>query len=178
MKSKEHTCCFFGHRKIDVTEQLTGHLKGIIEELIIEKKIDSFLFGSKSAFDKLCLAVVTELKIEYPHIKRIYVRAEFPYINEDYMAYLLEMYDNTYYPKRLINAGKAVYIERNYEMIDNSSYCVVYYDKNYTPHRRRNSKRDLFDYKSNSGTKLAYDYAVKQGLEISNVFNYTKTRTF
>ena len=171
LESKEHTCCFFGHRKIEVTDELVKRLKEVIEDLIIEKKIDTFLFGSKSQFDKLCLQVVTELKIKYPHIRRIYVRAEFPYIDEDYTAYLLKSYDHTYYPERMINSGKAAYVERNYEMIDNSSYCVIYYDENYLPPKRKNSRRDLLDYQPNSGTKRAYDYAVKKDLKILNIKN-------
>ena len=169
MESKKYICCFFGHRKIEVTDELVGHLNKVVEDLITEKKVDTFLFGSKSQFDKLCLHIVTELKKEYPHIRRIYVRAEFPYIDESYTSYLLKRYDHTYYPERMINAGKAAYVERNYEMIDNSSYCIIYFDENYMPPRRKNSKRDLFDYQPKSGTKLAYDYAVKKKLKIVNL---------
>ena len=67
------------------------------------------------------------------------------------------------------NAGKASYVERTQEMIKKSDFCIMYYDKNYTPPRRRNSKRDLTDYQPKSGTKIAYDYAVKKGLVISNI---------
>lgn len=67
------------------------------------------------------------------------------------------------------NAGRASYVERNQEMINKSDYCIVYYDENYAPPRRKNSKRDLFDYQPKSGTKVAYDYAVKKGNEIINV---------
>jgi len=169
VKSAEKTCCFFGHRRIEVTDELASRLKEIIEGLIIEKKVDTFLFGSKSEFDRLCLRVVTELKRTYPHIRRIYVRAEFPYIDKSYTAYLLKRYDHTYYPEQMIQAGKAAYVERNYEMIDNSYYCVIYYDENYRPPRRKNSKRDLCDYQPNSGTKRAYDYAQKKGLKIVNI---------
>ena len=169
VESKEHACCFFGHRKIEITDELVSRLEEVIEDLITEKKVDTFLFGSKSDFDKLCLKVVTELKKKYSHIRRIYVRAEFPYIDEDYMAYFLKRYDHTYYPERMINAGKAAYVERNYEMIENSSYCVIYYDENYMPPRRKNSRCDLIDYQPNSGTKRAYDYAVKKKKEIINV---------
>ena len=154
MKNKECTCCFFGHRKIDFTDELINRLKDIIEDLIIDKKIDTFLFGSKSAFDELCLKIVTELKNKYSYIKRIYVRAEFPYIDEKYESYLMTKYDETYYPERLLNAGRAVYVERNYEMVDNSNYCVCYYDEAYKPSNR------------NSGTKIAYDYAVKKGVKM------------
>ena len=167
--NKLHTCCFFGHRKIEATDELVNRLKEIVEDLIMEKKVENFLFGSKSQFDKLSLQVVTELKKKYPHIRRIYVRAEFPYIDEDYTSYLLKWYDHTYYPERMINAGKAAYVERNYEMIDNSNYCVIYYDENYMPPRRKNSRRDFFDYQPKSGTAVAYDYAVKKGKSIMNL---------
>ena len=169
MNMKEHTCCFFGHRKIEITDELTDRLKEIVENLIKEKRIDTFLFGSKSQFDKLCLTVVTKLKKKYPHVRRIYVRAEFPYIDESYTAYLLKSYDHTYYPERIINAGKAVYVERNYEIIDNSSCCVIYYDESYIPHKRKSSRQDISGYQPNSGTKLAYNYAVKRGLKIINI---------
>lgn len=159
MKNKEYTCCLFGHRKIDITDELINRLKDIIEDLIVNKKIDTFLFGSKSEFDEICLKVVTELKNKYSHIKRIYVRAEFPYIDEKYESYLMTKYDETYYPERLLNAGRVVYVERNYEMIDNSDYCVCYYDEAYKPSNR------------NSGTKIAYDYAVKKDLKMVNIIS-------
>lgn len=38
VESKEHTCCFFGHRKIDVTDELVNRLKEVVEDLITEKK--------------------------------------------------------------------------------------------------------------------------------------------
>ena len=164
-----HTCCFFGHRKINETEELKSKLIEIIEKLIVDEKVDTFLFGSKSRFNSLCLELVTEIKEKYPHIKRIYVRAEYPEINEQYTNYLLESYEDTYYPKKIIGSGRAAYVERNYEMIDNSRYCICYYDENYTPPRRKNSRRYLFDYQPKSGTRMAFDYARKQGLNIINL---------
>ena len=142
-------CCFLGHREICETEELRSQLYGAIKALIINEKVDTFLFGSKSQFNNLCYTLVTELKGEYPHIKRIYVRAEFPVIREDYRAYLLECYEDTYYPEKMIGAGRSVYIKRNVEMIDRSSFCVFYYDETYIPKGRK------------SGTKIALDYAIK-----------------
>ena len=150
----ENTCCFFGHRTINESEDLKRKLTDTVENLIVNKKVDTFLFGSKSRFDSLSLEVVTKLKEKYPHVKRIYVRAEFPFISEDYMAYLLKFYDDTYYPEKLIGAGKAVYVERNFEMINNSKYCIVYYDESHAPTTRK------------SGTKIALDYAIKKGRDI------------
>ncbi len=84
-----------------------------IIDLIVNKGVFNFLFGSRSEFDDLCYEVVCELKKEYPYIRRIYVRAEYPYIDDDYKAYLLERYDDTYYPKHIENSGKSAYVERN-----------------------------------------------------------------
>lgn len=133
-----------------MTDELKEKLRVVIERLIVDENIDTFLFGSKSQFDDLCYDVVTEIKKKYPHIKRIFVRAEYPYIDESYKAYLLESYEDTYFPKSVLGAGKASYVKRNYEMIENSRFCIVYYKANYTEKGRR------------SGTKIALDYAKKK----------------
>lgn len=147
-------CCFFGHKKIYETEKLKKQLNETIEKLINDEKVDTFLFGSKSRFNDLCHELVTKIKENYPHIKRIYVRAEFPYINDSYKNYLLEKYEDTYYPEKILNSGKAAYVERNYEMINNSRFCIIYYDDTYSPAMRK------------SGTKIALEYAMKLKKEI------------
>ncbi len=50
----ENTCCFIGHREINVTDELKEKLCVVIKRLITEESIDTFLFGSKSQFDDLC----------------------------------------------------------------------------------------------------------------------------
>ena len=151
----KNTCCFLGHRTINETEELKSKLIEIIEKLIIDEKVDTFLFGSKSQFNSLCLELVTEIKVKYPHIKRIYVRAEYPNIDEQYTNYLLEFFEDTYYPEHIRNSGKVAYVERNYEMINKSHYCIVYYDEQNAPTTRK------------SGTKIALDYAIKKGKQIT-----------
>ena len=151
---ENNTCCFVGHRTINETEELKIKLKTIIEKLIAENSVDTFLFGSKSRFNSLCLETVTEIKEKYPHIKRIYVRAEYLDISDSYKNYLLESYEDTYYPEHIIGSGRAAYVERNYEMIDNNHYCIVYYDEQGAPTNRK------------SGTKIALDYAVKKQKQV------------
>ena len=167
--SNEKTCCFFGHRKIDETPELKNKLYGLIENLITNEKVDIFLFGSKSQFDDLCHKVVTELKEKYPHIKRIYVRSAFQHIPDWYEESLLKHYEGTYFPEHMGKAGKASYVERNQEMINKSDFCVIYYDENYLPPRRKNSRRGLTDYQPKSGTAVAYEYAMKKNRVIINV---------
>lgn len=147
---KTNTCCFFGHRTINETEELRTKITEAVERLITYENVDTFLFGSKSRFDSLCLELVTKLKEKYPHIKRVYVRAEYPHISEYYRNYLLECYEDTYYPEKILNSGRAAYVERNYEMVDNSRFCVVYYDEQNVPATRK------------SGTGTALDYAIKK----------------
>jgi len=149
-----YTCCFFGHRTINETEELRAKITEAVERLITDENVDTFLFGSKSEFDRLCLELVTKLKEKYPHVKRIYVRAEFPFINDDYLNYLLRSYDETYYPEKLLGSGRAAYVERNYEMINNSKYCIVYYDEQNAPSARK------------SGTRIALDRAIEMGRKI------------
>ncbi len=168
---KEKSCCFFGHRKIAETEELKNRLCGIVENLIINENVDTFFFGSKSEFDSLCLKTVTELREKYPRIKRIYVRSAFQHIPDWYEDSLLKHYEGTYFPEHMENTGRASYVERNQEMINRSKFCVVYYDENYLPPRRRNSRRDLFDYQPRSGTKLAYEYAERKNRSIINLLS-------
>ncbi len=152
-----HTCCFFGHRTMNETEELISQLRAIIETLITDKKVDTFLFGSKSRFNDLCHETVTKIKEKYPHIKRIYVRAEYPDIDDSYKAYLLKSYEDTYYPNKIKGSGRAVYVERNYEMINNSKFCIVYYDEQNAPTTRK------------SGTKIALEFALKMKKHIIHV---------
>ncbi len=156
---KDNTCCFFGHRKIACSPELKAKIANTIETLIRYDNIDTFLFGSKSEFDTLCHDITSSIKKIYPHIKRVYVRAEYPDISDTYKAHLLESYEDTYFPSKIINAGRAAYVERNQEMIDNSKICITYYDPSYTPSHKKTS----------SGTKLAYDYALRRGLKVINV---------
>ena len=149
----ENTCCFFGHRTINETEELRSNLNEIIEKLIVDENVDAFLFGRGSRFNDLCLDLVTKIK-KYPRIKRIYVRAEYPYIGERYKNYLLEGYEKTRFPKKIFGAGGSIYIERNFEMINNSRFCIVYFDEQNMPERRK------------SGTGIALDYAGKKGKRI------------
>ena len=157
--------CFIGHRSIKITNTLITLLENTVENLII-KGVTTFLFGSMSDFDDLSLNIVTKLKQKYPFVKRVYVRSSYQFIDDNYTNYLLKFYDETYFPPEIENAGKYSYVKRNYKMIDNSYYCVFYYNENYIPETKRNTS-------VNSGTKIAYTYAIKKKKEVINLFKLT-----
>ena len=164
---------FIGHRKLQFDNGFRIQLKKLLLSLIDNRIADTFLFGSRSVFNDLCLEVVTEIQKERPDIKRVYVRAEYPYINKTYEDYLLGSYDATYIPENVIDAGKAAYVERNYHMIDKADLCIFYYNENYEPPQKPMSRKHNMPvptYKRNSGTKTAYEYAVKRKKEIINLY--------
>ena len=150
---KLYTCCFIGHRKNKLEDLKIKKLKIIIENLILEQNFLYFLFGSKSKFNDICLNIMLELKQKFPYIKLIYIRAEYQFINDTYKKYLLNYYDYTFFPSKLKNSNKFIYIKRNYLMIDKSNICIFHFDTN----------------KRNGGTKLAYNYAIKNNKNIINI---------
>ena len=169
----EKSCSFFGHRKIKETKELVSRVRNEIENLIVKHNVRVFLFGSRSDFDTLCHSIVTELKEKYPDIKRkVYTCKSEACTLEKERAYWEEIYSHfEKKPVALLGveeevehknkylAGKAQYVERNQAMIDDSAYCIFYYDPFYLPPRRKYSKRSVGDYQPKSGTQLAFDYA-------------------
>ena len=74
---EKNTCCFLGHRRIIISNEIENKVYNLVKQLIVEDNIYTFLFGSKSEFNDLCYQIISKLKAEYSHIKRIYVRAEY-----------------------------------------------------------------------------------------------------
>lgn len=178
------TCSFFGHRKIEATKELKYKLTKIIEELIVNNNVEIFLFGSRSEFDELCHMIVTELKEKYPEIKRIaytcqsetcileHEREMWEKIHsqfENKKVRLMGFEEEHEHEKKYV-AGKASYIERNQAMIDDSDYCVFYYNEDYRPKLRKWSIRSASFYQPKSGTAIAFDYAKKKQKDIINLF--------
>jgi len=177
-------CCFIGHRKINITKEQEQKLKAIIEDLIINNNVSTFLFGSKSEFDSLCHSIVSELKQKHPNIKRIKYTCKsesclFEDEKEKWQNILsklekqnisLNAFEEEFEHKTKYTSGKASYIERNFAMIDDSDYCIFYYDENYKPQKRKYKKSDVFEYQPNSGTSLSFYYAKQKNKFIMNIF--------
>lgn len=176
-------CSFFGHRKIEITQKLKQKVKEVIEDLIVNQNVSIFLFGSRSDFDSLCHLIVTQLKEKYPEIKRIaYTCKSETCVLESEREKWEQIYSNL--QKREVNllgveeefehktkytSGKASYVERNQAMINDSDFCVFYYDENYKPEMRKQSKKSITYYQPKSGTALAYNYAKQKKKIIINM---------
>lgn len=178
-------CSFFGHRKIKITKMLRNKVYGIVEDLITQKSVMVFLFGSKSQFDNLCLQVVSELKQKYPYIQRVAYTCksescilenekkqwEQIFSKLDKKEIEIVCFDAEYEFKSKYTAGRASYVERNQAMINQSNYCVFYYDSNYLPPQRKYSKFNISYTQPKSGTRLSYEYARQKKKHIINVFD-------
>ena len=178
------TCSFFGHRKIEETEELKIRLQNVVVNLIENEGVKIFLFGSRSDFNSLCHAIITKLKKNYPHIqRRAYTCRNETCTLEKERAYWEEIY--SHFEKRPVTllgveeevehktkwtSGKAQYVERNQAMINDSDFCVFYYNEEYKPPLRKQSHNSLSTYHPKSGTKLAYEYAKQKKKEIINLF--------
>lgn len=175
---KHKSCCVIGHKEIDWSVELEERVEKVVEDLIVNFNVTHFLFGSKSEFNALCHKVVTRLKEKYPQIKRIcYPCSGEGCVMEEEKLVLEAIYskiadkeanfmcfDGKVEKEELCLAGKASYIKRNQAMIDDSDFCVFYFDSN------RQSQNKMYRYRK-SGTALAYDYAKKQNKKIANLFH-------
>lgn len=176
----EMKCCFIGHRTIADAQKIYERLERELRVLIDTYPLRTFLFGSRSAFNDLCHAVVTELKGRYPDVKRIMyacksecacLESKREQTNRLASALLkkpieFQGYEEEYKFPDYLTAGRASYIERNQAMIDDSDICIFYCNKDYALHTTK------------SGTAIAYDYANKLSKKtgkplIINIFDDT-----
>lgn len=146
---------FIGHRTIKYSAELETRLREFLLSLI-KSGAKTFLFGSKSEFDTLALKVVSELKKEYPYIKRVYARAEYPIRSELNTKLIRKNYEQTIYPECVTKSRRGCYIERNKFMIDHSDLCIFYYEEDYQLPKKQVGRK-LYD--RHSGTALMVEYA-------------------
>lgn len=168
-----NSCCIIGHRKIQDCAQVIAACENELCDLIENKGVSVFNFGAIGEFNDLCYKILTDLKIKYPQIKMVMysLNNEIAYTIEEMEEYLskynrknktftYKCFDEIIYLEN-INEDKLKYafVLRNKKLIDNSDYCMFYYRKNYIlPHINGKSR--------NSGTKIAYEHAIKQKKKI------------
>lgn len=174
--SERKSCAVIGHRDCVATKALCENLKETMLYLIKECGVTRFLFGSKSKFNDLCHEVVTGLKGEYSFLERVkYTCASEGCVLEKNRVRLEEAYalasgkqikflgfECEVEHKNKYVAGVASYIERNYAMIDDADYLLIYCDEICT-------EKDKYTF-SKSGTIIALDYAKRKKKNVINVY--------
>ncbi len=139
-------CSFFGHRDVEITEQLHTTLTAEIwKSLDFGCRI--FYFGGYGDFDDLCYKITTKIKEENPTlaIKQIYCVSQERYLHKDVRYFKRENYDEVIYLIPSFDGWyKSIYF-RNCAMIDNSDYIIFYAEE-----------------REDSGAYKAYKYAKKK----------------
>ena len=118
---------FFGHRQIDINENLISILKTYIENLV-KQGFSTFYFGGFGEFDDLCYKIVCNLKLKYPYLRRIFCLTDRRYLNEQKRpAYLKnENYEEfVYFELDFDYWYKRIYF-RNCEIVKNSDFIIFY----------------------------------------------------
>ncbi len=164
-ESKRYSCCIIGHRKIEENINLIEKFVNLIEK----EKVLVFKFGFYGEFNDLCYKVLLKLKLKYSQIKLVlyslnnevaYTFEEAEQIKQKYekqnRVFSYKCFDEINYLEDIDETKlKYAYVLRNKKLIDESDFCLIYYRKNYSLPNNRNS-----------GTKIAYEYAQKQNMDI------------
>lgn len=161
-----------GHRDFVGDDEWKKFLTDKIIVLIENYGVDSFYVEKKSNFVSFCCDIIRELKKDYPHVKLINVWGEYLYYNDMVDKLELQYYDKLLRPECFIGAGKNIFVKRNQYLIDNSDVILFYFNEN-VKGRWTGIKGEL-PHKVRSGTRIAYEYAVKKKKRIINAFGEMK----
>lgn len=121
---EDNTCCFIGQSCILSKKEFRPQICAVVESLIVESKVDTFIFASVNPFVSLCCDVVTQMKEKYPYIKKIF--------------YL----------------SKKRSTDRYCSMIDRSRFCVIYCNEENEPTARRSAAGFAMRYAAAKKKKL------------------------
>ena len=147
------SCSVFGHREIEITNELIGKVRTTFDKLINDG-CKYFYFGGFGEFDNICHKIISELKSKYPHIKRIFCLSDVRHLrisrrprwlkDNDYEDFVYWDLDFDWWYQRIYY--------RNCATIDHSDIVVFYVEE-----------------RENSGAYKAYKYAQKNKKKIINL---------
>ena len=152
--SKETTCCFTGHRVLG-NDFSRKKLVFYIEKLI-ELGVDTFIAGGALGFDTVAEEEIISAKKNHPQIK-LFIYAPCKNQSERWNVFQKMKYKRLLASADLVDMPECSYFdgcmkERNYRMVDSSSFCIAYFNKE----------------KFRSGTAQTLRYAEIKGLKLFN----------
>ena len=162
---KNKTCCFTGHREIPFYRRplIYQRVKKEVGNLI-QKGYLYFGSGGARGFDTIAALIIIRLKRIYPQIRLILVLP----CAEQTKGW--DKKDLKKYDYIIKNSDKIVYISDNYtkdcmhkrnrHLVDNSSVCICYLNKNH------------------GGTFYTVNYAQKMNIEIIPIIKHQRQNLF
>ena len=160
-ENKITTVCFTGHRHIDkalafkIPYLLKAHLRKYIEAGAYK-----FRVGGAMGFDTVAALCVLELQREFPHIELELV-IPCPDQTKGWSDEGRRVYNYVMSAAKRVECVSDRYtshcmFDRNRALVDKSQVCIAYLQRN------------------EGGTAYTYAYALKQGLEVINLYDETK----
>ena len=143
---EEKICSFFGHREINLTDELYAETANAIEQAL-DFGCRVFYFGGYGEFDALCYQILTKFKKERPNLSlhRVYCVAQERYLRKKVRYFNPEDYDEIKYLMPAFEGWYRSIYFRNCAMIDDSDFLLFYAEK-----------------RENSGAYKAYKYAARK----------------
>lgn len=126
----KRVCCFAGHSKLNVTDEILKSLTEKIENLIQNENVTEFRVGNYGDFDQASAQVVRELKKKY-NITLILV---IPYLSSkinNNKEYYEKEFDEILLAQITPNTPKKLGIIKCNEYMVNTSDFLIYYVKNH-----------------------------------------------
>jgi uncharacterized phage-like protein YoqJ len=149
----ENACCFTGHRTVG--NDLDNKRLDFVIRKLIERGVDTFICGGALGFDTIVEQKILELKKEFSQIK---LHMYLPCNNQtSKWSFMQKMtYNKILSHADYVDMPDKPYFDgcmkiRNFKMVDNSAYCIAYYNGSYS-----------------SGTGQTLRYAEKKGLKLIN----------
>lgn len=122
--------CCFGHR--DIFREGSDTLDLVVERLIVDENVKTFMTGGMGQFDSKFAASVRRLKLKHPDIELFLVLPYFSNALNTYKNYYEEMYDEIIVPDAVIGAHpKSAITKRNRWMAEKSDFIVGFVHRDF-----------------------------------------------
>lgn len=123
LQKREKVCTFFGHA--DSPTNIKKEIQKVIEDLILQKGVNTFYVGTNGNFDRMVQSVLIDLKKQYPNLECCTVLAYMPGIKSEFDVAYEKL--ETLYPDGLEKVPKRFAIDwRNKWMVQQSDYVISY----------------------------------------------------
>lgn len=123
LQKREKVCTFFGHA--DSPTNIKKEIQKVIEDLILQKGVNTFYVGTNGNFDRMVQSVLIDLKKKYPNLECCTVLAYIPGIKPEFDIGYEKL--EFLYPDGLEKVPKRFAIDwRNKWMVQQSDYVISY----------------------------------------------------
>ena len=143
LQKREKVCTFFVHA--DSPTNIKKEIQKVIEDLILQKGVNTFYVGTNGNFDRMVQSVLIDLKKQYPNLECCTVLAYIPGIKPEFDIGYEKL--ESLYPDGLEKVPKRFAIDwRNKWMVQQSDYVISYVRHSfggaakYMEHKKRKKK--------------------------------------